>query len=298
MSLRRTLPAPLRGIARDAYVRASLLTAARRVEPDFILVGGQRCGTTSLFRAFEQHPQIERPTLNKGINFFDLNYHRGSRWYRAHFPLDRSVRRNTGQGERAAVFEASGYYMFHPLAPQRICRDLPKVKIVAMLRDPVERAFSAWKHERARGFDTVSFEEALETEEVRTGGERERMLADPEYQSFAYRHFSYAARGDYAPQLREFYSCLPAPQIHVIYSEDFFADAEREFARLTDFLGIGDSDGIIFKQHNARPSDPMPGRSREVLSGRYEGQVDELETLIGRRPPWADRSGGADGTPV
>lgn len=294
MGLRASLPAPVRGFVRTAYVGVNALTASRRAEPDFLLVGGQRCGTTSLFRAFEQHPQIVRPTLNKGVNYFDLNYHRGPRWYRAHFPLEGKVR--DPRDGPSAVFEASGYYMFHPLAPERIARDLPNVKIVAMLRDPVERAFSAWKHESARGFDTVSFEDAIETEDVRTRGERERMIEDPNYQSFAYRHFSYTARGDYVSQLRAFYDRLPASNIHVVYSEDFFVEPQREFALLLKFLKIDNAGEVSFEQHNARPSGPMPGRSREMLTERYRGQAEQLEHLVGRVPPWAGSRGGVGGT--
>lgn len=294
MSLRTTLPSPIRALLRRVYVRFGTMTASGRVEPDFLLVGGQRCGTTSLFRAFEQHPHIIRPRLNKGINYFDLNYQRGERWYRGHYPPERKARPNSDIS--TAVFEASGYYMFHPLAPMRILNDLPTVKIVAMLRDPVERAFSAWKHERARGFDTLPFDQALETEEARTAGERERMLADPNYQSFAFRHFSYMARGDYVPQLQAFYERLPRNRIHVIYSEDFFRHPEAEFARLADFLGVERLAGIRFERHNARPSGPMPGRSREILAARYAGQAEELEKLVGRLPPWADRRNRTDAT--
>lgn len=289
MSLRQRLPRPLRVAARHLYVTTGAITAARRPTPDFLLIGGQRCGTTSLFRALEQHPEVVRPTLNKGVNYFDLNYHRGEAWYRAHFPTRSVATRRGGAGAR--VFEASGYYMFHPLAAPRIAADLPEVKIIAMLRDPVERAFSAWKHERARGFDTLDFAEALAREEERTAGEHERLRSQPAHQSYAYRHFSYTRRGDYADQLREYYGRLPAANIHVIYSEDFFTRPHDEFRRLTDFLGIGDDRGIVFDQHNARPSRPMPAQTRQWLIDRYQGQVQELADLTGRPAPWPDFTG-------
>lgn len=286
MSVRSSLSSPVKAMIRAGYVGLGRPTASLRIGPDFIVVGAQRCGTTSLFRAFEQHPQIVRPTFNKGINYFDLNYHRGSRWYRAHFPLRSTTRRRAkGEGPLMA-FEASGYYLFHPLAPERIARDLPDVKIVAMLRDPVERAYSAWKHETARGFDEMAFEDAINEEVRRTEGERERMMADPRYQSYAYRHYSYTARGHYSAQLRQFQDRLPASRIHVVYSESFFVQPEREFRLLTDFLGVDPGVGIAFEQHNARPSGPMPGRTREILTEVYRDEADDLTNLIGRRPPW------------
>ncbi len=286
MGVGSSVPSGVKRLVRAAYVGTSRLTASARLEPDFLVVGGQRCGTTSIFRAFEQHPDIVRPTLNKGINYFDLHYGRGPNWYRAHFPRARSVARSRPTGEAVAAFEASGYYMFHPLAPERIARDLPNVKIVAMLRDPVERAFSAWKHETARGFDDWSFERAIAEEGERTLGERDRMIADPNYQSSTYRHHSYVARGEYAAQLAQFYARLPAENIHVVYSESFFDEPEAEFDRLTDFLGVSRSSGINFDRHNARPSGPMPGKTRAVLTEHYRTQAADLESLVGRRPPW------------
>ena len=87
---------------------------------------------------------------------------------------------------------------------------LPDVKILAMLRDPVERAFSAYKHELARGFETEPFDKALELEDERLEGEVERMLADSDYQSFSHRHHAYLRRGHYAEQLNRLRSSFPA----------------------------------------------------------------------------------------
>ncbi len=287
MSLRSSLSSSSKAAVRAAYVGLSSPTARLRLQPNFLVVGAQRCGTTSLFRALEQHQQVVRPTINKGINYFDINYSRGERWYRAHFPLALNTLHRKHEEKTRATFEASGYYLFHPLAGERIAQDLPRVKIVAMLRDPVERAYSAWKHESARGFDHMSFEEAIAKESQRTAGERERMIADPTYQSFAYRHHSYTARGHYAAQLRRFYDRFPASSIHVVYSEAFFAQPALEFALLTSFLGIEPAVGLSFDQHNARPGGAMPGRTRETLAQVYASEADELEALVGRRPPWS-----------
>ena len=159
-------------------------TAPLRLQPGFIMIGAQRCGTTSLFRALMAHPQVVRPAFHKGINFFDLNYYRGLTWYRGHFPVARVAQAATARHGGPMTFEASGYYMYHPFAMERLARDLPRVKLVVMLRDPVERAFSAYKHEYARGYEWESFEKALELEDERLIGEIDRMRADPAYESF------------------------------------------------------------------------------------------------------------------
>ena len=141
--------------------------------PGFLLVGGQRCGTTSLFEALAQHPSVRRPQGRKGIHYFDVSYHRGMAWYRGHFPL--AIR----SAPKAITGESSPYYLFHPLAAERIARDLPEVKLVVALRDPVERAYSAHAHEFARDYETEPFERAIEMEAERLRGEAQRLSSDP-----------------------------------------------------------------------------------------------------------------------
>lgn len=283
---RRLLPVGVQRWGRRAYVDVGRRVPLARVTPDFVLAGGQRCGTTSLFRALEQHPQVVRPTFHKGINYFDLNYHRGPRWYAAHFPTAVAVRRRVPAGRRAVTFEASGYYLFHPLAVPRLAADLPQAVVVVMLRDPVERAFSAWKHESARGFETLGFEDALRSEPERLAGEVERMVADPTYESFAHRHQAYRARGDYLEQLRRVLDVVPREQVHVLYSEDFFARPEEELARLCSTLGIQPHPGTVVERHNARPSADMPAAARADLAAHFATSRAELETLVGHPAPW------------
>ena len=91
--------------------------------------------------------------------------------------------------------------MFHPLAGERIRRDLPGVKLLVLVRDPVERAYSAHAHELARGYETEPFERALELEDQRLAGEAERIVAQPGYLSHSHQHHAYLARGRYADQL-------------------------------------------------------------------------------------------------
>ncbi len=291
MSLRSSLPRPVQRVVRTGYVAAGRATAGARVLPDTIVVGAQRCGTTSLFRALSQHPQVIRPTFNKGVNYFDLNHHRGTAWYAGHFPLRRTARRTVPDGSDPVVFEASGYYLFHPLAPARIARDLPDVRVIAMLRDPAERAYSAWKHESARGFETLPFLEALEREDERLRGQTERMASEPGYASYSHRHHAYRRRGDYVAQVEHLLELFPRAQVHVVYSEDFFTQPQDEFARLCSFLGLPWVDGLTFEQHNARPSTSMPSGAGAFLEQALGDQATGLERLLGRRPPWSAPEG-------
>lgn len=285
VKIRTLAPQFVQKIGRKTSVRLAQPTSRWRIQPQFILAGGQRCGTTSLFRALEQHPETVRPTFHKGINYFDLNYYRGPQWYAGHFPLLANARRRAPEGCEPIAFEASGYYMFHPEAMPRIAHDLPEVKIVVMLRDPIERAYSAWKHESARGFETEEFVRALHLEDERLEGEAVR-LRNPRYESYAHRHHAYAARSDYATQLNRLLHHIPLNRLHVIYSETFFHEPAAEFGRLTDFLGARPPQNLTYDQHNARPSGSMPAAARTLLRARLERTYEDLERLTGRRPPW------------
>jgi hypothetical protein len=285
--MRKAAPESLKHAGRRAYVRMATATASLRLQPDFILIGAQRCGTTSLFRALMAHPQVVRPTFHKGVNYFDLNYYRGMDWYRGHFPIAEIARRRTARYGGPVLFEASGYYIYHPFALERAARDMPSVKLVAILRDPVERAFSAYKHERARGYERESFEKALELEDERLIGEIDRMRGDLRYESFCHRHHSYRHRGQYAEQLERVYKLFPSDQLHVIESESFFDQPETEYGRLITFLGLRPFQPASFDRYNARPGELMAARTRQMLEEHYAPHDERLAGLLGRSPRWA-----------
>ncbi|WP_298886967.1 sulfotransferase [uncultured Serinicoccus sp.] len=285
-ALRQRVPAPLQRWGRQAYVESGrLVPGLTRAQPHFLLIGGQRCGTTSLFRALMQHPRIVRPTFHKGVNYFDVNYHRGQGWYAAHFPPQRRAAVRTAPAEPVA-FEASGYYMFHPWAAERIAADLPDIKLVALLRDPVERAYSAWKHEQARGFESASFEDALEWEDERVRPELDRMRREPGYYSDIHRHQAYRGRGEYLDQLTRYTALMSREQLHVMYSEDFFGDPVGEFAGLCAFLGIDPPQTLDARRYNARPSASMPSAARARLQQHFASRQGALEAFVGRPAPW------------
>jgi Sulfotransferase domain len=280
MNLRKKAPQWIQRRGRAAGVWWGTQTAAKRPLPDFLVIGGQRCGTTSLFRALMGHPQIRRPVMHKGVNYFDLNYPSGEAWYRGHFPM-------RDADDRTKVFDSSGYYMFHPMAAERIAEDLPGIKIIAMVRDPVERAYSAYKHELARGFEwEKSFGRALELEDERLAGEVEKIRADPSYYSFNHRHHAYRRRGEYAELMEPFIKGVGLDNILLIESERFFATPEPEFRRITAFLGIDDRMPDRFDRYNARPGKGLDSNVRNQLREHYAPHDKALADLLGHQPVW------------
>lgn len=124
------------------------LTANWRALPDFIVIGAQKGGTTPLSHyLMEQHPSVIPPT-DKEVHFYDRNYEKGIRWYKAHFPLLRLLDQGTATGE------ASPYYLAHPHVPGRIALNQPSVKMIALLRDPKSRAISHYHMSVRKGRET------------------------------------------------------------------------------------------------------------------------------------------------
>jgi hypothetical protein len=262
------------------------LTSAGRMSPDFLIVGAQRAGTTTLHLALREHPLVVLHRLHKGVNYFDLRYEEGAQWYRGHFPLRAYARARTAlAGGRPVTGESSGYYMFHPLAAERIGRDLPGVKLIALVRDPVERAYSAHKHEHARGYDDEPFDRAVELEETRLAGEVERMLADPTYESYSHRHHAYVARGRYVEQLKSLADRCGRANLLVVDADAFFANPQEHYSRVLSFLGLPHHDPPI-QRTNARPRAPMPEALRARLQELFAPYDEALTEYLGATPSW------------
>lgn len=261
-------------------------TASRRVLPDMLIVGAQRCGTTSLFKALSQHKAFLGPTLRKGVHYFDLHPDQPLDWYRAHFPMRGAVEslQRSGDG-RVVVGESSPYYLWHPLTAGRIARTLPGIRVVALLRDPVERAYSAHAHERARGFETEQFERALELEPERLDGQAQQLRSEATVQNLAHQHLAYVARGEYIDQLERMEQAVGREQMLVLDSADFWSTPERGWPEVTAFLGLADQE-VSFDQHNARSRAPMSRDLRAKLQAHYAPFDERLARWWGRTPSW------------
>jgi len=198
--------------------------SGRPRQPDFLIIGGQRCGTASLFDALMAHPHVTTPPRRE-IHYFDLRYWRGRRWYHNHF------RREPGQ----VSGESSPYYLFHPRVPARVAADLPDVRVIALLRDPIERAWSHHQLNLQTGRDDLPFLAALEAESDRMAG-----LAPPRWprRRQPHRDYSYAARGHYRPQLDRWRAAIGDEAMLVLRSIDLFDDPAGTHDRILDHLGL------------------------------------------------------------
>ncbi len=251
--------------------------------PGFIIFGARKCGTTFLYRNLAGHPNV-LPALKKEVRYFDLNYDKGERWYRAHFPTA------AGAGLAARLWagpvltgESSPYYMFEPRVPWRVRALLPGVRLIALLRDPVRRAYSHYHHQLRRGVETLSFEAAIDREPERLAGETERLLREESYVSYNHQKFSYLASGRYADQLEAWYEVFAPEQILVLRSEAMYADPVGTLRRVLDFLGLPRKAVRVLRDNVPKRYRPMAPATRERLRAYFEPHNRRLYALLRRR---------------
>ncbi len=266
-------------------------TAGLRCLPDFLLIGAMRSGTSSLFKYLAQHPELA-PSLRKEVDYFARHPHRGEDWYRRHFALESRRRIAEARGRSLLSFEATPYYLYEPRTPARAAALLPQARLVVLLRDPVDRAFSDYQHMRRLGFEPLSFPDAVDAEEARLTPELARMAADPGYFSRDHHHFSYLARGRYADQLERWLAHYPAGRMLLLESRDLYRDPATCVRAVSDFLGVRPWTPQQFRNYSyvGRPPrrDVVDPGLRAQLRARFAESDQRLEQLWGHRPSWRD----------
>jgi hypothetical protein len=245
--------------------------------PDFVIIGAQRGGTTSLHAYLSAHPQVHTPK-KKELHFLTDRHERGLDWYLGQFPLAIPFGSITG--------EATPYALFHPLAPQRLREIAPHAKLIALLRNPVDRAYSHYLLEVARGFETLDFAAALDAEAARLAGEEARLIADPTSISEPHKHVSYLARGDYAPQLERWFAHIPREQFLVLRSEALYQRPAETFAQVATFLGVAPELDAPFTPYNQTSGPPLDPAIRARLAAHFAPKNAKLATLLGWASGW------------
>lgn len=282
-----TIPRRLRRAIKPAVYTYRGLTAGLRLLPDFLIIGAQRAGTTYLYNNLAAHPCVA-PALTKEVHFFDVWFARGLGWYRSFFALQVQRRIWQARGRPLLVGEASPYYLFHPHAPRRAAATLPHAKLIVLLRNPVDRAYSQYQHSRRRGAEHLAFAQALAQEEARLAGEEVRLLADEQYISDNHQNFSYQARGLYAGQIARWLNYFPREQLLVIQSELLYADPVQQLARVFAFLELP-----RWQPRLLRPDSPpyitMAPETRRTLRAFFAPHNAQLYALLETQFDWDEK---------
>lgn len=258
----------------DWAARYRSFTVRDRLLPDFLIIGSQKCGTTYLYDRLLEHSSIA-PALTKEVHFFDNNHHKGLDWYRGYFPSRTALRTATVTGE------ASPYYLYHPHVPRRVFQAVPDARLIVLLRNPVNRAYSHYYHEVRMGYESLSFEDALAAEPQRIGGEEQRMLADEDYYSFNHQHYAYLPKGIYVDQLKRWFEFFPREQILILKSEEFYQQTPTVLQQVTEFLGLPAWEPQASQKHKSSPYPKLAPALREWLAAYYEPHNQRLYEYLG-----------------
>jgi len=265
--------------------------------PTFIICGTMRGGTTSLYNYLMTHPEICM-SRKKEVHYFDLNYYKGVKWYEKHFEECKN-------GKVKAIGEASPSYMYFEEVPKRIHEFLPNVKLIFILRNPVNRVYSHYWHEVRHTQENLSFEEAIEKEEERLS----------QGDIFSKIHYSYKDRGKYIIQIKRFKKYFSNDQMLFLMTEDLEQSPEKVMKKIFEFLkvntnftdpswNIKHNEGKIPRIRklnklkvkipiqlirgfihyiNLKDYPPMKQQTREYLINYFKPYNKELEKFLGRK---------------
>jgi hypothetical protein len=233
---------------------------------DFAVVGAQKSGTTALHRYLSHHDEICLAE-EKEVHFFDTDRRfAGAPDYRDYHKYFRPA------PHHRAIGEVTPAYMYWPAAPERMAAYNPRMRLIAVLRDPLERAYSQWTMQRRRGAEPLEFLDALQAEP-----DRARTMP-PE----RHRDFAYLARSRYAIQIERIWAVFPRQQVLVLRHDALLGDPAPTMARICAFLGVGQMPDFAPQQVNTNPSGAaLPQADRGRVHAMLDGEVERLEALLG-----------------
>lgn len=267
-------PGVLPNGGKSLYLAARQLSSPRRALPDFLVIGAQKSGSTSLFNYLSLHPQV-LPAVQKEIFYFNNEYSRGENWYRQFFPL-RSMLRRGG----ALTGEASTTYLNSPECAIRVRELIPDAKLIAVLRDPVERAISHYFHRRRTGRETRSLEDVFCPKFFCALQADSPLPAEDKL---------YFERGLYADHLCGWLEVFPSAQLKVVKAEDMFKDVNLILNHLHDYLGLKSHS---LEQHRTfnpgQDKSHVPSSIRDDLRCAYSEANLKLVELLGSDFTWKE----------
>ena len=243
--------------------------------PDFLIIGTQKGGTTSLFNYLKQHPETALPD-QKEIHFFDKQYKRGPDWYFNKFSSEHLI---TG--------EATPYYLYHPYVAERVARFCPKVKLIILFRNPIDRAYAHFFMEKYRNREHLStFEDAIKAEPKRLEMEKKKLIQDPFYNSFTHQTHSYLDRGKYYCQVKKWLKHFPPQKFLFIKSESFFNNTEKALESVFEFLNLPHQKINNLKPWRQNHYPTMKPKTKIYLEKYFAEYNHKLAGLIGKQFNW------------
>jgi len=249
--------------------------------PDFFILGGMKCGTTSLFNYLAQHSCIA-PPREKELHYYDIHRYRGVTLsqYTGWFPE---------RGEAVLSGEGTPFYLSHPRCPEWIHQDFPRARFIIVMRDPVERFWSHYKQYcKYRNFKGLA-ESLIEKELAVMDSILTSISQDPDYPVDDLKLYSLLLRGRYAEQIERWFQWFSRDRFLFLFTRDLMSQRARVVRQTLEFLELTTTEQLpIDTLHHTQEYDPMPPDLRTFLEQYYAPCDAALATLLNIRLPWTE----------
>ena len=261
------------------------ITGFIRVIPDFLVIGAKRCGTTSLYQHLSEHPCISRSPRDN-IGFFNENYHLGINWYKSLFPTVFYKKKMESKNKQCLFFDVTSTYMEEELTAKNVYEVNPNQKIIVILRNPVDRAYSHYHVNVKEKSEKRSFEDAIFEEMNRIKSERIIQNKNKNLRVFTPNNIHYLKKGFYALQLKSWFKIFPREQILVLSTEEFQEDQNLIYKKIFDFLNIPNMKIKSIEKMEKGNYIPMKHDTRNLLLDYFRQCNHELFELINSEFDW------------
>ncbi len=261
--------------------------------PDFVIIGAMKGGTTSLYDLLTQHPNVQRAAL-KELHYFDDNFDKGIEWYRSQFSPPRWKDR-----QKFITGEATPTYLSHPPVPERMAEVVPQARLIVLLRNPVDRAYSHYQMTIRNIWQTRSFEEVVAAEIARLVNKEEVAPKRGPRTSVGHHpeRVEYLKGGIYVDQLLRWSRFFGQEQMLVLKSEDFYERTPETLKLVLDFLRLPDWQpepsvlSTLSKRQNRYPR--MNSATRRRLEDYFEPHNQRLYEYLGVDFGWGRANASA-----
>ena len=271
------------------------ITSDLRTYPDFIIIGSGRAGTTSLYSYLIQHPNIitsfsHREQKAADLHFFEYMISSSTNWYRSHFPTKISKKLLQLRTKSSVISgEFTSTYMYHPFVPKRIFDLIPNIKLIVILRNPVDKVYSAFSQQFQFKEFTSSFEDYIESELKRikiTENEPDLKTFNEDFESIAVPNI--LRHGIYHTYLKKWLELFSKKQIYVVDSKDLHDNTQETLDDIFKFLEIPPVNIPDTSKINVGKYSKMDTLTRRRLLDFFSPFNDKLNYLLGTKFHWSD----------
>ena len=260
------------------------LTSSFRVLPNFFVIGGVRCGTTSIYHYLGQHNCIKQAAYDE-LGYFDDNFHLGLNWYRSLFPTKFMQKNIESEYKKFLTYDVTPFYIYNPLVVDRIFKFSPNAKIIAVLRNPIDRAYSNYNQKMQDEGDTkTTFEEIVYSEIEKIENDEN----DEENHAFLVDEFYelLLARGFYAKQLEFWFKKFPRKNVLLISSEELATNTDKTVSEIFEFLEVPNQKISDLTKQNERKYPRMKDSTRNTLINFYKPYNEKLFSMLDSKFDW------------